>query len=111
MAGFIAEGLSPYGFLSRGPESALQIAVFSGMPVVFTGRGNAGGATPTIYFSRRPAIAGNNLTATKARMLLKACLMKFGSLPPALDPKNPTATERKMVQTAIAKYQTIFDSH
>ncbi|MBT7951224.1 MAG: hypothetical protein HN764_06355 [Gammaproteobacteria bacterium] len=111
LAGFVAEGLSPYGLLSRGPESALQIAVFSGMPVVFTGRGNAGGATPTIYFSRRPAIAGNNLTATKARMLLKACLLKFGSLPPAQDPKNPTAAEHKMVQNAIAKYQTIFDSH
>jgi L-asparaginase/Glu-tRNA(Gln) amidotransferase subunit D len=111
LAGFVAEGLSPYGFLSRASESALQIAVFSGMPVVFTGRGNAGGATPTIYFARRPAIAGNNLTATKARMLLKACLLKFGSLPPAQDPKNPTATERKIVQTAIAKYQEIFDSH
>ena len=111
LAGFVAEGLSPYGFLSRASESALQIAVFSGMPVVFTGRGNAGGATPTIYFSHRPAIAGNNLTATKARMLLKACLLKFGSLPPAQDPKNPTTAERKMVQTIIANYQAIFDSH
>jgi L-asparaginase/Glu-tRNA(Gln) amidotransferase subunit D len=111
LAGFVAEGLAPYGMLARAPESALQIAVFSGMPVVFTGRGNAGGATPTIYYSQRPAIAGNNLTATKARMLLTACLLKFGSLPPAQDPRNPTASEREAVQSAIARYQTIFDSH
>ncbi len=111
LAGFVAEGLAPYGMLARAPESALQIAVFSGMPVVFTGRGNAGGATPTIYYSQRPAIAGNNLTSTKARMLLTACLLKFGSLPPAQDPRNPTAAEREAVQSAIARYQTIFDSH
>ncbi|MFT5132575.1 MAG: L-asparaginase [Gammaproteobacteria bacterium] len=111
LAGFIAEGLAPYGMLSRAPESALQIALFSGMPVVFTGRGNAGGATPTNYHLHRPAIAGNNLTATKARMLLTACLLKFGSLPPAQDPRNPTAAERNEVQALVAKYQTIFDSH
>jgi len=111
LAGFVAEGLAPYGMLARAPERALQIAVFSGMPVVFTGRGNAGGATPTIYYSQRPAIAGNNLTATKARMLLTACLLKFGSLPPAQDPRNPTPAERQAAQSAIARYQTIFDSH
>jgi len=111
LAGFVAEGLAPYGVLARGPENALQIAVFSGMPVVFTGRGNAGGATPTIYFSQRPAIAGNNLTATKARILLTACLLKFGSLPPAKDPRNPTAAEREATKAAVAKYQSIFDSH
>jgi L-asparaginase len=111
LAGFVAEGMSPYGVLARSAESALQIAVFSGMPVVFTGRGNAGGATPTIYFSQRPAIAGNNLTATKARMLLTACLLKFGSLPPAMDPRNPTAEEREAARAAVARYQAIFDSH
>lgn len=111
LAGFVAEGLAPYGMLTRAPESALQIAVFSGMPVVFTGRGNAGGSTPTIYYLNRPAIAGNNLTATKARMLLTACLLKFGSLPPAKDPRNPTTAEREAVKSAVARYQTIFDSH
>jgi len=111
LAGFVAEGMAPYGVLARAAENALQIAVFSGMPVVFTGRGNAGGATPTIYFSQRPAIAGNNLTATKARMLLTACLLKFGSLPPAQDPLHPTAEEREAVRSAVARYQSIFDSH
>jgi len=111
LAGFVAEGLAPYGAMSRAPESALQIAVFSGMPVVYVGRGNAGGATPTSYFSNRPAIAGNNLTATKARLLLKACLLNFGALPPAKDPQKPTAAERAASQAAVAKYQAIFDTH
>jgi L-asparaginase len=31
-------------------------------------------------------IGGSNLTATKARLLLMACLMKFGALPPAANP-------------------------
>ena len=38
-------------------------------------------------------IGGSNLTATKARLLLMACLMKFGSLPPAADPDHPTSAE------------------
>lgn len=111
LAGFVAEGLAPYGALPRARENALQIAVFSGMPVVYVGRGNAGGATPTIYYSERPAIAGNNLTATKARMLLKACLLKFGALPPAKDPRKPSADERAAARAAVARYQEIFDTH
>jgi hypothetical protein len=111
LAGFVAEGLAPYGVLSRSTESALRVAVFSGMPVVFTGRGNAGGATPVDYHSSFPAVAGNNLTATKARMLLTACLLKFGSLPPARDPRNATAAEREAVMAALAGYQAVFDTH
>ena len=111
LAGFVAEGLAPYGSLPRSMESALQIAIYSGMPVVFTGRGNAGGATPTSYFASRPAIAGNNLSATKARILLTACLLKFGSLPVAKDPRKPTAAERQAAATAVAAYQRIFDTH
>jgi hypothetical protein len=33
----------------------------------------------------------SNLTATKAQLLLMACLMKFGALPPAANPDQPTA--------------------
>jgi hypothetical protein len=57
------------------------------------------------------AIAGNNLTATKARLLLSGCLLKFGSLPPAKDPRNPTPTEREATRLAVAAYQRIFDTH
>lgn len=111
LAGFVAEGLAPYGAMPRSTESALRIAVFSGMPVVFTGRGNAGGVTPVSYHAQFPAIAGDNLTATKARMLLTACLLKFGSLPPARDPQNPTAAEREAVIAALARYQAVFSTH
>ena len=40
-----------------------------------------------------------------------ACLMKFGSFPPAKDPDKPTAQEVEAVKAAVAKYQEIFDTH
>jgi hypothetical protein len=57
------------------------------------------------------AIAGSNLTATKARLLLMACLMRFGSLPPAADPEHPTRAELEAVQAKLAAYQAVFDTH
>ena len=73
------------------------------------GRGNAGGfVDPT----RDPlSIAGSNLTATKARLLLMACLMKFGCLPPAADPTNPTTEETETTKAKLAEYQEGFDTH
>lgn len=56
-------------------------------------------------------IAGMNLTATKARLLLMACLMKFGALPAAGDPNNPTAAEAAALAAAVANYQQVFDTH
>jgi hypothetical protein len=109
LAGFIAEGSAPFGAMSNAVDAALKRATFSGMPVVKVGRGNAGGfVDPT----RDPfAIAGSNLTATKARLLLMACLMKFGCLPPAADPVNPTTAETDATQVRLKQYQEIFDSH
>jgi L-asparaginase len=56
-------------------------------------------------------IAGSNLTAIKARLLLMAAMMKLGCLPLARDPANPTGEERKATERAVAAYQRIFDSH
>jgi hypothetical protein len=56
-------------------------------------------------------IEGNNLTSSKARLLLMACLMKFGALPPAADPKNPTAAETAAIKEKIKLYQAVFDTH
>jgi hypothetical protein len=56
-------------------------------------------------------IGGSNLTATKARLLLMACLMKFGSLPPAADPDQPTPEEADRTRTKVAAYQTVFNTH
>lgn len=109
LAGFVAEGSAPFGAMSNSVSAALQRATFSGMPVVKVGRGNAGGfVDPT----RDPlAIAGSNLTATKARLLLMACLMKFGCLPPARDPAKPTAAETEATKAKLKRYQEVFDSH
>jgi hypothetical protein len=109
LAGFVAEGSAPFGAMSNAVDAALKRATFSGMPVVKVGRGNAGGfVDPT----RDPlAIAGSNLTATKARLLLMACLMKFGCLPPAADPARPTAAETEATKAKLKQYQEIFDTH
>jgi hypothetical protein len=56
-------------------------------------------------------IAGSNLTAIKARLLLMACLMKFGALPVAADPSQPNGAERAATVAAIAQYQRVFDTH
>ena len=79
----------------------LKRATFSGMPVVKVGRGNAGGFVDA---TRDPlAIAGSNLTATKARLLLMACLLKLGCLPPAADPAKPTARGNRRDQSEVER--------
>ena len=40
-----------------------------------------------------------------------ACLMKFGSLPPAADPDHPTSAEAAAVGETVAAYQAVFDTH
>ena len=109
LAGFVVEGGAPYGHASPSSDAAMRLATFSGMPVVRTSRGNAEGfvAAERVKFG----IAGSNLTATKARLLLMACLLRFGSLPPAADPANPTATEIAATTEALARYQAVFDTH
>lgn len=109
LAGFVAEGSAPFGAMSNSVDAALKRATFSGMPVVKVGRGNASGfVDPT----RDPlAIAGNNLTATKARLLLMASLMKLGCLPRAADPTRPTAAETDATKARLKQYQAIFDTH
>lgn len=109
LAGFVAEGSAPFGAMSQSVDAALRRAIFSGMPVVKVGRGNASGF---VEKGRDPlAIAGSNLTATKARLLLMACLMKLGSFPFAADAANPTAAEVEAVKAKLAQYQEIFDTH
>jgi L-asparaginase len=109
LAGFVAEGSAPFGAMSNSVDAALKRATFSGMPVVKVGRGNASGFVDA---KRDPlSIAGNNLTATKARLLLMACLMKFGCLPQAADAAKPTTTESDATKDKLKQYQEIFDTH
>jgi len=109
LAGFVGEGTAPFGRFVRPMDAALERAVFSGMPVVAVGRGNAEGMVPPVASGL--FIAGSNLTANKARLLLMASLLKLGALPQAKDPRSPTDAEREAVKRKVAEYQAIFDSH
>lgn len=109
LAGLVGEGLSPYATLSNSQERVLQKAALSGLPVVKVARGDAHGlvkVNPNNLF-----IEGNNAIATKARLLLTAALMKFGPLPPAADPENPTPGELSAIKEKLGLYQAIFDTH
>jgi hypothetical protein len=88
-------------------DAALRFALYCGMPVVKVGRGNAEGIVPP----DEDFIRGSNLTATKARVLLMASLMKLGGIPPASDPLNPSSEEVARVRSKVASYQAIFDTH
>jgi L-asparaginase len=108
LAGFVIEGQVPYGSMtSQARQKHMETAVLSGLPVVRVGRGAPEGfADGTSIF-----ISGSNLTATKARLLLMACLMKLGSLPAARNPDSPTAGERAAIEAAVEVYQRVFDTH
>ncbi|OWU70588.1 asparaginase domain-containing protein [Marinibacterium profundimaris] len=107
-AGFIIEGLVPYGMAtSELRMNMLRRAIYAGAPVVKTGRAAMEGFADVDGLT----IAGLNLTATKARLLLMACLLKLGSLPVAADPANPTEAERAATAEAVAAFQALFDTH
>ena len=108
LAGFVCEGLVPYGATPSSARHKLLLrASFCGLPVARVGRGTTEGFADRHEF----LIAGANLTATKARFLLMACLLKFGSLPAARDPDNPTTGELDAIRAAVAAYQEVFDTH
>ena len=109
LAGFVVEGFTPYGRSASNARTRLMLrAVYSGLPVVRVGRGNTEGFVP---LDNPVFIGGSNLTATKARLLLMACLMKFGALPPAANPVAPTSSESAAVCEKVAKYQAVFNTH
>lgn len=109
LSGFVVEGGTPFGHVTPSLEAAVRRAAFLGMPFVKTGRGDVGGfvGTDRVTFG----IAGRNLTATKARLLLMAAMLRLGGLPPASDPDNPTDDERRAVVQRLAEYQQLFDEH
>jgi L-asparaginase/Glu-tRNA(Gln) amidotransferase subunit D len=108
LAGFVVEGLVPYGSTASQSRHIVMLkAAFSGIPVAKVGRGAPQGFSDPHEFQ----IAATNLTATKARLLLMACIMKFGSYPAAKDPDNPTKAELDAIRKAVAAYQAVFDTH
>ncbi len=108
LAGWVIEGASPYGIMTSIDRHRLTLrAAYSGIPVVRVGRGNTEGFASIVP----PFIGGSNLTAVKARILLMACLLRLGSLPPAVDPDHPTPDEIAATHTRVAAYQELFDTH
>jgi hypothetical protein len=108
LAGIVGEGSTPYGEMYRSTDEALRRAVFSGIPVVKVGRGFPAGEA----HRREPLfIGGGNLSATKARILLMACLLKLGSVPFATDPGHPSEAEVAAALEHVAAYQALFDTH
>ena len=107
--GLVLEGTSPYGLGTTSQMAALAIAAYSGLPVVRVGRSDPGGRVPG--FMHDLSIAGSNLDANKARLLLMASMMKLGRFPKAKDPRNPTPTEKEALLAKIAEFQDIFESH
>jgi hypothetical protein len=109
LAGFVGEGFAPYGSQVGPVEAALDRAVYSGFPVVQAGRGDAHGFMAPNAENLR--IEATNATATKSRILLMACLLKFGALPPAKDPAHPTSSETSAIKEKLKLYQAVFDTH
>ena len=107
--GLVLEGTSPYGLGSTSQMAALAIAVYSGLPVVRVGRSDPGGRVPG--FMHDLSIAGSNLDANKARLLLMASMLKLGRFPKAKDPRNPTSKEKDALLAKIADFQEIFEAH
>lgn len=108
LSGLVVEGTTPAGNMTSTARMKLVLrAAFSGLPVVRVARGSHEG-----FADPHPVIIGGaNLTSTKARLLLMACLMKFGGLPIAADPDAPTAAERAQLAKSIQSYQDVFDHH
>ena len=108
LSGIVGEGNQGGSFVP-GYDAAFELAVASGVPVVKVSR------APTVgYLQARPDnlfVEGSNLTATKARLLLMASLMRYGALPPAADPSQPTRAELDAIKAKLAHYQQVFDTH
>ena len=109
LAGIVGEGLAPYSSMSASQDKALELAVLQGLPVVKTARGDASGLVKVN--PRNLFIEGNNLTTTKARLLLTAALMKFGPLPRVADVGRPTAEELVAIREKVGLYQEVFQTH
>ncbi len=109
LAGIVGEGTAPYSSMSASQDRALQLAALNGLPVVKAARGDASGLVRVN--ADNLFIEANNLTSTKARLLLTGSILKLGPLPRAADPAHPTDGELAAIRAKIAQYQQIFQTH
>lgn len=108
LGGLVAEGVTG-GHFEETEAAALDRAAAHGLPVVKVGRDAPESFVPAA--THRLWIGGGNLTAAKARVLLMACLLRFGTLPAAADPAAPTPAERAAIRARLAEFQAVFDTH
>jgi len=97
------------GHFDRNDALAIDRAAMSGFVVVKVSHGTPGsfmGAVDENLF-----VEGSNLNANKARVLLLACLLRYGCPPPAVDPGHPTEAEKAAVRSHLALIQRVFDTH
>jgi L-asparaginase/Glu-tRNA(Gln) amidotransferase subunit D len=108
LAGFVLEGLAQNGWATIELERELRTAHYSGLPVVWTGRGIP--AAPA-GLPPAPFISADGLSSTKARILLLAAMLRHGSAPVAADPAEPTDAERTATLEHTRLLQHLFDTH
>ncbi len=97
------------GHFDRNDALAIDRVAFSGFVVVKVSRGTPASILGEV--EENFAIEGSNLNASKARVLLMACLLRFGCPPPAADPAHPTDAEKAAVRSHLARIQAVFNTH
>lgn len=97
------------GHFDRHDALALDQAAMTGAVLVKVSRGNPGAMLGEV--PENLMIEGSNLNANKARVLLMAALLRYGSPPPAKDPANPSDAEKAAVRAHLAKIQAVFNTH
>ncbi len=108
LPGIVAEGVQG-GHFDAAEVAALERAALQGIPVVKVFRGTTGGFV--FPWPGNLQLEGSNLNASKARVLLMACLLRFGSPPPAVDPDHPSEAELSALHAYLAQLQVVFDTH
>jgi hypothetical protein len=97
------------GHFDRNDALALDQVAMSGVVVVKVSRGSSGAFLGEV--EENFAIEGSNLNANKARVLLMACLLRYGCPPPAQDAAHPTDAEMSAVRAHLALIQAVFNTH
>jgi len=108
LCGLVAEAPTS-GHFDRHDALMLDQAALSGFVIVKVSRGTPGAFMGAV--EENLLVEGSNLNANKARVLLMACLLRFGCPPPAADPAHPTEAEKTAVRNHLAKIQEVFNSH
>lgn len=93
------------GLLMPDTEQALNRSALMGIPVVKVAQ--LGGYADA--FADNFLIEAGAHTEESAKELLAECILRFGALPPAANPANPTEAELTAIRTKLTQYQNAFN--